>query len=211
MAELAKVTGVPVATVKFYAREGLLHAGHATAVNQAEYDESHVRRVKLVQALLQLGRLSIADARAVIVAVEDDTVSLHDAFGVAQDAMVADRDRSGPQYEAALVDVDKFVRRHRLKVRRDAAVRLMLADALVALVGCGLAPDVKDLTGLFDDVVATAVASATAEVATVPINGPRTEQMEHTVVGTVTLDVAHSAIRRMALEHASAKRFGRRQ
>lgn len=211
MAELAKVTGVPVATVKYYAREGLLHPGHATAVNQAEYDETHVRRVKLVQALLHLGRLSIADAREVIAAVEDDTVSLHDAFGVAQDAMVPDRDRGGPAYEAALADVDRFVRRHRLRVREGAAVRLMLADALVALVACGLAPDVKDLTSLFDESVASAVASATAEVATVPVTGRRTEQMEHTVVGTVTLDVAHSAIRRMALEHASAKRFGRRQ
>ena len=163
MAELAKVTAVPVATLKFYAREGLLHAGHATAVNQAEYDDSHVRRVKLVQALLQLGRLAIADARSVIMAVEDDCVSLHDAFGVAQDAMVVTHDHTGPQYDAALADVDRFVRRHRLKVRPDAAVRGMLAEALVALDECGLAPGVDDMSTLFDQTVAAAVAAATAD------------------------------------------------
>ena len=58
---LSEVTGVTVATLKYYLREGLLHAGASTAVNQADYDDSHVRRVRLVRALLHLGRLRIAD------------------------------------------------------------------------------------------------------------------------------------------------------
>ena len=44
---LAERTGVPVATLKYYLREGLLHAGTATARTQAVYDTTHVERVRL--------------------------------------------------------------------------------------------------------------------------------------------------------------------
>ncbi|MGB8862165.1 MAG: MerR family transcriptional regulator [Ilumatobacteraceae bacterium] len=210
MGELTKVTGVPVATLKFYLREGLLHPGEATAINQAEYVESHVKRVKLVQALLHLGRLSIADAQRVIAAVDDETVPMHDAFGIAQDAMVPARDRSGARYEAARADVDRFVKRHRLRVRHDAEVRWMLADALVGLEEFHLLPDgVQGDSTLLDGLVAPLVEMATAEVATTPSSATRAEQMEHTVVGTVAFEVAYAALRRMALEHASALHFGR--
>ncbi|MEY4229785.1 MAG: hypothetical protein RLZZ362_634 [Actinomycetota bacterium] len=131
IAGLSTATGVTVATLKYYLREGLLHAGAATAVNQAEYDESHVRRVRLIRALVELGRLSLADVGVVLAAVDDDSLPVHDAFGVAQDAMVPHRphdsaDRVGEGagegeadlYGLALTEVDRFVRRGG---RRDGA------------------------------------------------------------------------------------------
>lgn len=208
MGELSQVTGVPVATLKYYVREGLLHAGTATAVNQADYDDTHVKRVKLVQALLQLGRLSIADARQVIAAVDDESMPIHDAFGVAQDAMVPARERDDERYAAAMAEVDRFVRHHRLRVRPDAAVRLMLADALVGLEECRLLPEGLAIdASLFDDLVAPLVALAATEVGTTPSDASRAEQVEHTVVGTIVFEVAYAALRRMALEHASAELF----
>ena len=48
---LATAADVPLATVKFYLREGLLHPGAATSATQASYDESHVRRIRLIRAL----------------------------------------------------------------------------------------------------------------------------------------------------------------
>ena len=211
IAELAHVTAVPIPTLKFYLREGLLHPGEATAINQADYNDSHLRRVKLVQALLHLGRLSIADAQRVVAAVDDETMPIHDAFGVAQDAMVPERDRAGERYSAAMVEVDRFVRRHRLRVRPDAAVRAMLADALVGMQECALLPGGASAdSSMFDDLIAPLVQMAEAEVATTPSPAPRAQQVEHTVVGTVVFEVAYAALRRMALEHASAHRFGRR-
>ncbi len=211
MAELADVTGVPIPTLKYYLREGLLHPGEATAINQADYDETHLRRVKLVQALLHLGRLSIADAQRVVAAVDDETLPIHDAFGVAQDAMVPHRDRLGERYSEAMAEVDGFVTRHRLRVRPDAAVRGMLADALVGLDEFPLLPDgVSADSSMFDGLIAPLVEMAEAEVATTPSPASRAQQVEHTVVGTVLFEVAYAALRRMALEHASARRFGRR-
>lgn len=208
MGELSQVTGVPVATLKYYLREGLLQAGAATAVNQADYDDAHVKRVKLVWALLQLGRLSIADARQVIAAVDDESMPIHDAFGVAQDAMVPQRERDGDRYATAMAEVDRFVRRHGLQVRPEAAVRLMLADALVGLEECRLLPEGLEVdASLFDDLVAPLVTLAATEVGTTPADASRAEQVEHTVVGTIVFEVAYAALRRMALEHASAGLF----
>ena len=210
IAELSRRTGAPVATLKYYLREGLLTPGVATAINQANYEEAHVRRVKLVRAIVELGRLSIADARRVLEAVDDDSLPMHEAFGVAQDAMVPSRQREGPLYEFAFAEVDSFVRRHRLSVRHDAAVRGLLADALVYLTEFGWGPPgaVADST-MFDAMLPRILADAAAEVAFVPGDLDRSAQVEFSVVGTVAFEVAGDALRRMALEHASKARFGR--
>lgn len=200
---LSSASGVSVATLKYYLREGLLHAGVATAVNQADYDDSHVRRVRLIRALLDLANLSLADIGRVLAAVDDEAVSVHDAFGIAQDAMVPARDRSSPAYAQAIADVAVFVRRHRLRVRPDAGVRWMLADALVALREANWD---LDLT-VFDERMPDALARAAVELSLVP-PVDRVEQMEASVIGTIGLEVAVSALRRMALEHASWQRFG---
>jgi DNA-binding transcriptional MerR regulator len=205
--ELSATTEVSVATLKYYLREGLLHAGAPTAVNQADYDDTHVRRVRLVRALLSLGHLSIADARRVVDAVDDEAMPIHSAFGVAQDAMVPTRDRSDARYVDALAAVDRFVARHELTVRPEASVRSMLADAVVAVQAFGSTDVLAGDLGYFDRAMAAALASADAEVGTTPSGGSRVEQMEYVVVGTIAFETALNAIRRLALEHASAQRF----
>jgi len=205
IAGLSEVSGVAVPTLKYYLREGLLHPGAVRAVNQAEYDDSHVRRVRLIRALLDLGNLGIADIARVLAAVDDDSVSVHDAFGVAQDAMVPARDRSAAAYAVAADEVDAFVRRHRLRVRPEAEVRWMLADAMVAMRSAGWDLPLDSL----DDRVPQALAEAEIALSLVPAQD-RVEQMEVSVIGTIASEVAVAALRRMALEHASWHRFGRR-
>lgn len=204
MSELSTATGLPVATLKYYLREGLLNAGTATAVNQASYGDGHVRRARLVRALMELGNLQLADIKRVVAAVDDESVPLHDAFGVAQDAMVPPRDRSDDAYRRAFEDVDAFVARHKLRVRPDAQVRGMLADALVAMRSGGWDIDLS----AFDERMPAVVAQAVAELGGIPAEG-REAQMEASVIGTISYEVAISALRRLALEHASWRRFGR--
>ena len=55
ISELSSRTGIPVATIKFYLRENLLHPGVRTAATQAQYDESHEARLRLIRALLGPG------------------------------------------------------------------------------------------------------------------------------------------------------------
>ena len=208
IAELSETTGISVATLKFYLREGLLHSGTATAINQANYDASHVRRVKLVRALIDLGGLSLADVRRVVQAADDESLPIHEAFGIAQDAMASGHQRETEDFAAALEEADRFIHRHGLMIRPGAGVRTMLADAMVSLSQFGWCPPGVHDSIMFDSLVQTALENARFEMQMVPDDQLRAMQMEFTVVGTIAFDLAASAVRRMALEHASFERFG---
>jgi DNA-binding transcriptional MerR regulator len=101
ISELASRTDVPVATIKFYLRERLVHEGVRTAATQAQYDQSHVARLRLIRALLGPGGLSIAAAHQVIQAIEEPPESVYELLGVAANAV------AGPNLEDALRALDE--------------------------------------------------------------------------------------------------------
>src|SRR4051812_12814011 len=70
MSELAARTGVPVATLKFYLREGLLHPGVALSQTRAAYDDAHIRRVGVIRALTETVGLSVQQARGVLEVID---------------------------------------------------------------------------------------------------------------------------------------------
>lgn len=83
--DLARTTGIAVATIKYYLREGVLHPGQPTAPNQADYDQTHLERLELIRALRDGAGLSIA------------------AIGRTFTALDAHRDRTRPEYLATAV------------------------------------------------------------------------------------------------------------
>lgn len=87
MAGLAQATGVPVATLKYYLREGLLHPGRATSRTQAEYDDSHVERVRLVRALHEVGGLGLAAVGRVLATIDDPQVERLGVLAAAQQSL----------------------------------------------------------------------------------------------------------------------------
>lgn len=87
MAELAQRSGLSVATIKYYLREGLLAPGQRTSVNQAVYDEAHLERLRLIRALAKIAGLPLQTIRAVVESVEEQR-SVLDAMAVTQDALV---------------------------------------------------------------------------------------------------------------------------
>ena len=101
ISELSSQTGIPVATIKFYLRENLLHEGVRTAATQAQYDDGHVARLRLVRALLGPGGLSVAAAHRVIRAIEEPPESIHELLGVAASAV------AGPNLDDALRALDE--------------------------------------------------------------------------------------------------------
>jgi DNA-binding transcriptional MerR regulator len=60
VSELSRRAAVPLPTIKFYIREGLLPAGERTAKNQADYSEEHLERLSLIRALKDDAGLSIS-------------------------------------------------------------------------------------------------------------------------------------------------------
>jgi len=71
ISELSRESGVPVASIKYFKREGLLPEGRATAVTMVEYGPDHVKRLRLIKALTAVGGLSIAATREVLAAIDE--------------------------------------------------------------------------------------------------------------------------------------------
>ena len=130
ISELAETTGVPVHTLKYYLREGLLMPGEATSRTRAEYGAQHVERVRLVRALVEHGGVGIAGVRAILDALAAPPPSRHELLGVAHAAL------PGTSRDDGTADVDpsvrRFVERLDLGRRADRAPAIgRLADAVV--------------------------------------------------------------------------------
>jgi DNA-binding transcriptional MerR regulator len=208
ISELSRVTGVPVPTVKYYLREGLLPRGTSTAPNQAEYGQGHVRRLRHIRVLRDVGDLGIAQVRSVLEAMDREDLPLHQVLGVAHHALGPPPDPGSLPDEVARAraDVDRFLARLRWRVSREAPARRTLADALVALRKLGS----KDGVEVFRPYAEAADRIASWELSRAPSGASPAENVEWLVVGTVVFETALAALRRLAQEHHSALRFGGR-
>ncbi|MFE9097124.1 MerR family transcriptional regulator [Streptomyces sp. NPDC007264] len=101
ISELSRRSGVPNATIKYYLREGLLPPGRATGATRAEYDESHLRRLRLARALVGVRGLSVAAARHVLDTISENRTGTHQVLGLVVGIWPADDGApEAPQPEA---------------------------------------------------------------------------------------------------------------
>ncbi|MER8044018.1 MerR family transcriptional regulator [Streptomyces sp. NPDC094032] len=203
--ELSRRAGVSVPTIKYYVREGLLPAGRLTSPNQASYEETHVQRLRLIRALLDVGGLSVAGVREVIAAIGDPERPLHKVLGAAADRVVPRYEgERGDDLHAAREAVAGLIARRGWRTYERAPAAEALAVALAALESVG--------HGDFAEVL-DAYADAAEQVARVDLdyvarNVEREELVESVVVGTVLGDAMFAALRRMAHVDASDQVFG---
>lgn len=202
ISEFSSRSGVPVATIKFYLREGLLPSGEQTSTNQAQYGEVHLRRLRLVRALIEVGGLPLATVRATVAAIEDDSSSLHDAFGTVMHGLDQSPSGSPPDDVAAAHDeVRQWLEARSWSIDEEAPAPHRLAESLATLRRFGFPVAVAD----FDDAADAAERTADFEVLYARDMPDRTAAVEAMLVGTVIYERAHSEIRRLALEAASAR------
>jgi DNA-binding transcriptional MerR regulator len=202
ISELSQAAGVPVPTIKYYLREGLLPPGETTAPNQADYDDRHAQRLRLVRVLREVGGLGIEAIRAVLEAVDDPDRSIHQVLGVAHHALSPTTPTDEPPPE--LAEVDALLERLGWEVSPSAPDRWALAEALRGLRRLGR--DVEATTFLPHAHAAEQLAAV--EVGSLDPTGERGEVVERAVVGTVVYEAAFTALRRLAQEHHSALRTG---
>lgn len=199
---LAERTGVPVATLKYYLREGLLPAGTATARTQALYDDSHVERVRLIRALTESAGLSLAEVRTVLTALDDPPASRHHLLGAAQEVMLA-REALRPPADKSDESDDEWSHRARVLAERCGGSRHLvprLATQLRAASAAGVTLDDASLDAYAD--AATRIADA--DLASVP-DDPAAA-LRQVVVGTLLTDPILLTLRRIADEGASQRR-----
>ncbi|MBO2446780.1 MerR family transcriptional regulator [Actinomadura barringtoniae] len=84
LSELSERSGVSVHSIKFYLREGLLPPGERKSARLSEYDEQHLRRLRLIRAMLTVGGLSLTQARDVLAVAEDPAFGRTERIGAAQ-------------------------------------------------------------------------------------------------------------------------------
>ncbi|MEV6209615.1 MerR family transcriptional regulator [Kitasatospora sp. NPDC051914] len=202
--ELSRRTGVPVPTIKYYLREGLLPGGELTSPNQAQYGEAHVHRLKLVRAMVEVGKLSVAATRDVLQAIDEPGNSLHQVLGIAQAAVTPAVAATDPDaWESAEKLVDGLVERHGWQVKPGNPARQALAQLVVTLRDLGQ----DDLLDVFDDYAVAAARLSTAELALIGRREGLDSKVEGAVLGTVLGDALIGAMRRLAQADASHRAF----
>ncbi|GAA1456624.1 MerR family transcriptional regulator [Nocardiopsis exhalans] len=203
ISELSQRSGVPVPSIKFYLREGLLHRGELTSPNQARYDESHLNRLRLVSALTEVGGLSVAGARDVLQAIDSDEPNLDDLMGVTLKAVQPFTGAPEPT-EAELAEADALTERHNWYVHPDSPLRAELARVLSALHSTGLAPDWEWI----DDYARAADAVAHRDHDYVGNFTELDEILKTVVVGTVLGERLLATLRRVAQASEAHRRYG---
>ncbi|WP_326816771.1 MerR family transcriptional regulator [Streptomyces sp. NBC_01762] len=203
--ELSRRSGVPVPTIKFYVREGLLPAGQLTSPNQASYDSGHERRLKLIRALLDVGGLSLAAIGDVLHAIDDPAQPVHDVLGAAAKRITAlEGGEPGPELEDAREEVAELLVRRGWRAEAHSPAGEALAGVLVALRRAGHGGFVE----LLDGYAAAAEPVARADLDYVGRRVAREDLVESVVVGTVLGEAMFSALRRLAHVDASARAYG---
>ncbi len=199
MAELSTQTGVPVATLKYYLREGLVPPGEALGATRAEYDGSHVDRVRLVRALVDGAGLSIAAVHAIVTAIEHPPTSRHELLGVAQHLLPTKH----PEAEVTGEVRDLVHAAGWTSVYDDGPALHMLAGAIAAARASGIPLRTESLL---------AYAAASDQVAAVDLGQVRdrtpAQALLTVAAGTVLVDVVLAAMRRLAQESLSARAAG---
>jgi len=201
MAELSDRSGIPVATVKYYLREGLLPAGERTSPNQARYSDAHLRRLKLVKALTDVGGMSLASAKAVLTAVDDEKVSPHEVMGVAQEELAGVPPTvSEEAADRAFAVLDEICRRNGWgEIERD---NLTVANLVAALAAAGeLGHD--ELTERLEEYAHLAIRVAELDVDTVRGLTSVDRIIETGVIVTVLGDRTFAALRHLAQDLVS--------
>lgn len=90
ISELSATTGVPIATVKYYIREGMLPRGDAQRANQSDYTHEHVTRLRLIRALADVGQLPLTRIRQILTLIDEPGKIRRTAITEAVDALLPD-------------------------------------------------------------------------------------------------------------------------
>jgi len=205
VSELSARSGVPVPTIKYYLREGLLPRGEVTSATQAAYGEEHVRRLRLIRAMSEVGDLPLTDIRRVLDAVDRPDLPVHTLLGSLCWSLGPHAEpQDDEEWPAARETADALVAEMGWQVYPEAPMRDTLAHAILTLRQAGIEPAHDHLLAYAD----LAARAADLDIGQLDAAGPRTDLMHVAVLGTVLYDRVFQALRRLAQEDASARRYG---
>ncbi|MFJ4857695.1 MULTISPECIES: MerR family transcriptional regulator [unclassified Streptomyces] len=210
LSELSERSGVKTATIKYYLREGLLPPGGRVSATQAEYDESHLRRLRLVRALLQVGRLPVATAREVLKQADDESLGRTMRLGASLWALPhgPEPDEEAPETVAARAETDRLLDRLGWRTAQEigslSPAHRSVVASLATLIRLGY-PCEGDYLAEHARLMHQVAVQDLDMMETYPTEA---EQVEHAVASAVLYEPLLAALRRLAQEEESARRFG---
>ncbi|MFI9820327.1 MerR family transcriptional regulator [Streptomyces sp. NPDC052013] len=210
LAELSERSGVPAATIKYYLREGLLPPGRRINATTAEYGEEHLRRLRLVRALIQVGGVPVATAREVLAHVDDDSLGRTIRLGAALWALPQDPepDEEDPAVAAARTEVDRLLEMLGWETARELAPLSPVHRSLVVAVAT-----LQRLGYPWNAELMAPYGTLMHEVARRDLDFMETfaseaEKVEVAVAAAVLFQPVLRALHRLAQEEESARRYG---
>jgi DNA-binding transcriptional MerR regulator len=218
ISELARRSGVPVATIKFYLREGILPAGEARGATQADYDDGHLNRLRLIRSLAELAGLPIAQIKTVLGLIDHPDADLFTTLGKAISALPPYVEAIGDEHPRARAAIEHlgwtydetFPATWQLE-RALAAVEeagIPLTDERLDAYGAALHPMAEyDVAGAPGGAI-DADAPATDRGATGRSATARSAAVRYAVLGTALYEPVVVALRRLAHQDVAARRLG---
>jgi DNA-binding transcriptional MerR regulator len=204
ISELVQSSGVPLARVKFYIREGMLPAGKSLSATRSEYSEEHLRRLRLIRSLTEVAGLPLSRTRRILDILDNPDGPVVDLLGQAISALAIDTNDVAP---SAVVSVDSYP-------RAQAAIKLLggkyearmpaiaqLENALKAVDEAGISASSERLETYGPHIW----AMAEAELAELPVDDP-TAAVEHAVLGTTLYEPVIASLRRLAHQNIMASK-----
>ncbi|WP_130797649.1 MerR family transcriptional regulator [Streptomyces otsuchiensis] len=205
LSELSERGGVATATIKYYLREGLLPAGRRVSATQAEYGEEHLRRLRLIRALTQVGRVPVATARDVLAAIDDESDQF-ERLGAAVYALPhgPDPDEADPLTERASRCVEELVAELGWHDECASPPHRMLVSSVAALMRLGYPCGPRELLPYGR---AAAVLAETDVALVAESFEPGMTRIEAAVALTVLYEPVLLSLRRLAHTEVSRRRF----
>ncbi|WP_328331248.1 MerR family transcriptional regulator [Kribbella sp. NBC_00382] len=208
IAELSRISGVPVPTIKYYLRENLLPPGELTSPNQASYGDSHLHRLRLIRALVDLAHVPVAGVKEVLEGLDSPTMPLHDKIGRAHRAITPQPQLTSTPAarEAATTQVEELLTSRGWSVEPDAPALNTLIETIAALNTLGQG----HLAGFLDSYAGAVETFTDLEVAAVtstPTTPTPDQIAEGVILGTILGETLIASLRLLAHESISAKRW----
>lgn len=210
LAELSERSGVSAATIKYYLREGLLPSGRQINATTAEYDEEHLRRLRLVRAMIQVGRVPVAKVREVLGHVDDDSLGRSVRLGAAMWALpqVPEPDEDDEYVQVAQQEITTLLDRlgwenaKQLTSISPAYRSLVVAVAAFRRLGYDFG---AELLAPYAELMHR---TAVLDLDNMETQSSEAERIEWAVLGAILNEPVLQALHRLAQEEETTRRYG---
>ncbi|WP_431778244.1 MerR family transcriptional regulator [Microbacterium aurantiacum] len=196
ISELSLASGIPVASIKFYIREGMLPRGASTSATSADYGDDHLARLRLIQALSEVRALPLARVKEILDLVDHPADTAYATLGRAVNALPPYVEQPDAEYARDTIEALG------LTWDPEYGAVAQLGAAIRAVQGAGLRWDAE----LASHYLAPIRTIAAGEIA--PLEDmPPADAVAHAVLGTALYEPVILALRRLAHQQILAERI----